>query len=504
MPAPSRKYHPAGRNKEVSKMGKRSLVSGALIAALFTVLVGTDAWAIPAFARKHQTSCQTCHIAYPKLNPFGNAYRLRGYRMPGETEDLVKEVPVPLGVDAYKRVWPDAVWPSDIPGTVPLSVDVQLTGVTLQVAEEEEEVDDQISDFPDETGHDFRFPESVELLAGGTFGETMSFLTAVGFKFGTEHGQTEVNVGIEHAELRFNGPFGSGTAFNAKLGRLTPEMTQQFSHGYLLTESAPASMLGFNPIGFHGSDEVAGFGHGGGHGGGGDGIALPAGVDGIEVYGIVKSRLDYSVGISNGMGPGEETADANRSKDFFGRVGYKFGGLSLDGEDYVESSKNWRETSLRVGAFGYRGDGEGILFRGTDENSGLFVENKDFYRAGFDVNIYWRDLNLIAGFARGRDTLAIYETISVSQPFELHDEEGFNYKGWFTELDYVFLPWLHGAFRYERLDPSEHDSESFERVTVNGTALVRANVKALIEYQRNIGGHEVDDYLLLWRLRFAF
>ena len=85
-------------------MGKRSLVSGALIAALFTVLVGTDAWAIPAFARKYQTSCQTCHIAYPKLNPFGNAFRLRGYRMPGETEDLVKEVPVPLGVDAYKRV----------------------------------------------------------------------------------------------------------------------------------------------------------------------------------------------------------------------------------------------------------------------------------------------------------------------------------------------------------------------------------------------------------------
>ena len=196
-------------------------------------------------------------------------------------------------------------------------------------------VDDQINDFPDETGHDFRFPEVRRASRWGTFGETMSFLTAVGFEFETEHGQTEVNVGIEHAELRFNGPFGSGTAFNAKLGRLTPEMTQQFSHGYLLTESTPVSMLGFNPIGFHGSDEVAGFGHGGGHGGGGGGIALPAGVDGIEVYGIVKSRFDYSGGISNGMGPGEETADANRSKDFFGRVGYKFGGLSLDGEDYV-------------------------------------------------------------------------------------------------------------------------------------------------------------------------
>ena len=71
-------------------------------------------------------------------------------------------------------------------------------------------------------------------------------------------------------------------------------------------------------------------------------------------------------------------------------------GLSLDGEDYVESSKNGRETSLRVGAFGYRGDGEGPLFRGTGHHGSSFAEDKNFTRAGVDVNVYWRDLNLIA------------------------------------------------------------------------------------------------------------
>ena len=81
-------------------------------------------------------------------------------------------------------------------------------------------------------------------------------------------------------------------------------------------------------------------------------------------------------------------------------MGYKFGGLSLDGEDYVESSKNWRETSLRVGAFGYRGDGEDPLFRGTGHHGSSFAEDKNFTRAGVDVNVYWRDLNLIAGFVR--------------------------------------------------------------------------------------------------------
>ena len=103
-------------------VGALSLIShAALVAVAVGVVIGpSSAEAIPAFARKYQTSCQTCHIAFPKLNSFGQAFRLRGYRMPAETEDMIKEKPIPLGASAYKRLWPDAVWPSDTPGTVPL------------------------------------------------------------------------------------------------------------------------------------------------------------------------------------------------------------------------------------------------------------------------------------------------------------------------------------------------------------------------------------------------
>jgi hypothetical protein len=370
-----------------------------LIAGLSVVLTAETASAIPAFARKYQTSCHTCHIAYPKLNSFGNAFRLRGYRMPAETEDMIKEEPVPLGVEAYKRVWPDAIWPSDIPGTVPLSVDVRVAYLTQHDAETNETIK-----------HDLRFPEEVELLAAGTLGETLSFFTAVGFGVETEHGETTVDVGIGHAEFRFNGPLGSGAAFNAKFGRLSPEITQAFNHGYLLTESMPAAMFGFNPIGFHGSTEVAGLGHAGGHhGGGGGGISLPASIDGIEVYGIVGHRFEYSAGISNGMGPGDTTRDANSSKDVFGRVGYKIGGLSLDGEEGLQNEKNWRENSLRVGLFGYRGDGGDILFQGTGHHASSFAEDQEFTRIGGDVNLYLRDLNVIFGFVRGRDSLAVFD-----------------------------------------------------------------------------------------------
>lgn len=490
----------------------RRIVSVVGLVAAFTIVLGGEsAWAIPAFARKYQTSCHTCHISYPKLNPFGNAFRLRGYRMPAETEDMIKEKPVSLGAEAYKRVWPDAIWPSDIPGTVPLSVDVRLSSVTTHDAEEDHT-----------TKNDFRFPESVELLGGGTFGETLSFLASLGFELESEHGETTVDIEVEHAELRFNGPFGSGTAFNAKLGRFTPEMSQGFSHGYLLTESTPVSIFGFNPIGFHGSTEVAGFGHAGAHGGGGGGISLPVGVEGIEVYGIIGHRFEYSGGISNGMGPGDESRDGNDAKDVFGRVGYKLGGLPLDGEGYQDSAKNWRESSLRVGLFGYRGDGGGMLFAGTGQHASSLAEDQEFTRVGFDVNLYWRDLNVIAGFVRGNDTLAVFDMAAGDEHGEAdehaeEDEHGgigelvlrsgfpddFIYKGWFTELDYVFYPWLHGAFRYALLDPSDPRRPNFKRVTVHGNALVRANVKAFVEYQRNLGEGD-DDYLIKGALRFAF
>jgi hypothetical protein len=90
------------------------------------LLPADSAEAIPAFARKYETSCQTCHVAYPKLNAFGEAFRLRGYRMPGETEEMIKDKPVSLGAPAWKRLWPKAIWPSDIPGSIPLAARVNL------------------------------------------------------------------------------------------------------------------------------------------------------------------------------------------------------------------------------------------------------------------------------------------------------------------------------------------------------------------------------------------
>src|ERR1700730_5340604 len=106
----------------------KSFHAAARTALLAVALVGiaSTAHAVPAFARKYQTSCQTCHIVFPKLNAFGQAFRLRGYRLPGETEELVKQPPVSLGAPAYKKLWPGAIWPGELPSYVPLAVIVKL------------------------------------------------------------------------------------------------------------------------------------------------------------------------------------------------------------------------------------------------------------------------------------------------------------------------------------------------------------------------------------------
>jgi hypothetical protein len=79
-------------------------------------LWSADSFAVPVFARKYHTACSTCHLAFPVRNGFGEAFRNNGYRFPNDADDeMIKEEPVTLGQEAYKNVFPNAIWPSDLP-----------------------------------------------------------------------------------------------------------------------------------------------------------------------------------------------------------------------------------------------------------------------------------------------------------------------------------------------------------------------------------------------------
>ena len=88
----------------------------------------STAQAIPAFARKYGTSCVTCHTVYPRLTPFGEAFRRNGYLFPGIDSDFIKQETVAMGQDAAKKQFPNAVWPGWVPSIPGLAFGANRSG----------------------------------------------------------------------------------------------------------------------------------------------------------------------------------------------------------------------------------------------------------------------------------------------------------------------------------------------------------------------------------------
>ena len=154
-------------------------------------LVSTRVNAVPAFSRKYQTSCQTCHSIFPKLNPFGTAFRLNGYHLPGETEEQVKQKPVSLGADAYERIWPKMVYPSTLPGNAPLRAERQ-DGGPLRLEPRRHRATDHPQRLP--------VPAGGESLRGGHARKSLQLLRRSDVR--RDPGR-RAEVEIEHARLDF-------------------------------------------------------------------------------------------------------------------------------------------------------------------------------------------------------------------------------------------------------------------------------------------------------------
>jgi hypothetical protein len=466
----------------------QSAARATLIAATLLGIAST-AHAVPAFARKYQTSCQTCHIVFPKLNAFGEAFRLRGYRLPGETEELVKQPPTSLGAPAYKKLWPQAIWPGEIPSYVPLAVVVKLGDMNNST---------QNADGSVTTIHnDLQFPQELNIFGVGTLGDHVSVYTEVTF---SENPDGSVAVELEHADMGFDSPFGPEDLFHFRLGKFNPNVVDGFSETQISTDAGIDSVFNYNPVGFAG-----------GTGLGADAvspnpISIPKLVRGIEGYGIIRHRALWVAGIANGIGPSATDTsgrfDGNNAKDVYARFDYKFGGMGLDGDTggqpYVPE-KNWRDNSLRLGVFTYRGDGSHIDFpMTTDAGLKTNIQDVHFLRTGVYANVFFQDLNVFGVYLHGTDALSVFDATTAALLNAIEPD----YHAWFTQADYVIYPWLQAGFRYETLTPADRSVPSVRTGVANVSALVRANVKAMVEYQRDLrqgGNHSLNGVL-----RFAF
>ncbi|MFI5180772.1 MAG: hypothetical protein ACHQPI_05235 [Thermoanaerobaculia bacterium] len=467
-------------------MTRKASIPGAFLPGCFAalLLLGTalPAGAVPVFSRKYQTSCQTCHTIFPKLNPFGQAFRLNGYHLPGETEEQIKQKPVSLGSDAYARLWPDMVYPSTLPGNVPVALNVKMADLYVSSH--------------DDTGHtivqnDFQFPQEVNLFTAGTLGDHFSFWGEVTY---AENPDGSSGVEIEHARLDVISAFGPDHLFNFRIGKLAPNLYDGFQEMWIMTDNGVDTMFSYNPIGYAGGTGLADSG---------GGISLPARMRAIEMYGVVAHRLLYVVGFGSPIGPGGPNGSfgASSTKDYYGRIDYKFGGMGLDGDSTGVNlpPENWRETSFRIGVLGYRGDGSGVDFTVMDPDGNLFnMQQLRFSRVGAYASLYVGDLNLFGAAVHGSDDLSLRDSVTGAE-ISLDTR---TWDAWFAQADYVITPVFQLSARYENLRPADSSAGRLEYLNANFSFLARANIKLMLEYRRDL--HDSLNYQIAAVLRAAF
>lgn len=299
------------------------------VAVYFVAL--RDARAVPSFARKYQTSCQTCHTVYPMLNPFGEAFRRDGYRFPsqnGSTDSDAEKAPsVSLGQEEYKKTFPDSVWPGKIAEAIPFSV--MFNGsVTANMPDSAAKAN---------AGNVFTWSgveAEFHLFGAGAFSDTLTYMTQVTMN--------DSGLDIETAYLLWNDIVGPRHLVNLWVGRLfAPQLTSFALHSSYLSDTVmPATSIGalYNPT----ASFVLGQGHN----------------DGAELSGTAGHRFNYALGwVAGSVGSGFTMPN---SEDIYAHIGVKSGGVALDGEgkygpNVPDPRKPWAEKSITFDLFAYHG-----------------------------------------------------------------------------------------------------------------------------------------------------
>lgn len=447
---------------------------GAVVSAVVIVVCAMLASvpktsAIPAFSRKYQTSCTTCHSNYPELNDFGEAFKRNGFKFPQDDESFVKEPPVLLGAKAQKEAFPGAVFPGEIPGFLPVAFRYegnftlnrkQPAGVVAQ------------NGFTPRT--DLFAPNTFTLLAAGSFGQNFSFWI-----------DDDISVDAGNA----NGTLGDGWLKYSDLGHgiglPKNALNVRFGQFELDLPFTQAKSIYLSPYDIYGEASVAGA-----LGTTNNPTIFGSPQRGIEFGGTPNNgNFDWSVAVTNGSNGG----DVFRStKDVYVRLSQKFN-LERDPESrkaiQAAGPTGPRDhTSLRVGFYYYYGKNQqnqdGKLF------PGLATIEEPFYRVGGDLRFKYRHLELFGLGMFGHDDNHIVNAGPV-----LAVAPAVKFSGGFAGANYWLFPWLIGTFHYDAVNShadfingtpaSQYHTRN--RFSPGFQVLVRANVKILGEYQYTFG-----------------
>lgn len=483
----------------------------SFVIALSGFITTRKAEAIPPFARKYQTACPTCHVVIPRLNPFGRAFRANGYRIPGGADEVfTKDEPLLLGANPWKKMFPKTIWPSDIPGLPPIGLEV-VTGMTVGLNNET-------------TKTEFNGIDEFAMLMGGTMGESFSFFGDVNlYKF-----DSPKTGWIERMFIQYNPDwFGGKGHINLRVGEFEPRIVGPFSNhrsiqimswfmGYLNTTMP---VIATNEEGVQIIRDFSGFYpnqkgieiYGGFDGKNGGGWEYAAGV----VNGEASHAQDIQTAATSGTGGSNPSLfvpasggrfETNDEKDWYVGLHYKFGGMGVLGGggdgDELAATDNWKDNngslpSVKIGGYFYRGSldrADETVNQGTAEEAET-NNDQHYTRAQADIDVFWGNMNLIAGYtvlhnkAGDGDTDSFEvdvvneftgpngNTISIPGKETRQSDVGMDTTvNIFTgEISYVVLPWLIPTWKTEFVQSDF--GASFNKNTVTVTALLRANIK---------------------------
>ena len=407
--------------RAIPRAFSRFLVAVQAFLVLAAILFASrPAAAIPAFARKYGTSCVTCHTIFPKLNPFGEAFRRNGYRFPGIDSDFVKQEPIALGQEAYKKTFPNSVWPGTLPSSIPLSVGF-LGAATIHPDK------DSSAGIADNNANITTKDLIAEahLWMGGSFDDTITFFGEVTFS-------TQNSVDVEHAVVLFNDLLFGPHALNIRLGKSFNTLTSFGGHSsYVADTYLPP--LGVTAILGSPSDSWSVMGE----------------YPGLELTGVIGGRFDYSLGFVAGS-----NFNVKNSQTFYAHAGFKIGGLRLDGEGggASDNAKPWAENALTLDTFAFRSASNYQPFVAT----GMTAPVDHCQTQGSSPCLDDEVLGF-GGSLRGQLGSAELNTGAYVERHShaTSDNFGVDALTQWNELSYVVFPWLVPAARVElsRLAP---------------------------------------------------
>ncbi|HEX2688531.1 MAG TPA: hypothetical protein VHN14_18010 [Kofleriaceae bacterium] len=403
-----------------------------IIIVLGMVGLTGHAGAVPAFARKYKTTCITCHTIFPKLTPFGEQFRRNGYRFPGIDSDSTKAEPVPLGTDEQKKTFPDSVWPGILSPFPPLAFGFNGQAIFHPDKKSSAGAADNhaVANFDTlvEEGH---------LWAAGSLDDTITFFSEL------TASRTE-GIDVETAALYFNDLVGPAHAVNLAAGRRIGTYTSFQSHSSYFTDL----MMPRVPVtGLYGATS--------------DPFVFNDNHNSIEVNGVLADRFDYAVGLAAGT-----NVDARNSANFYGHVGYKLGGSTLDGEHTNGIPQDLaHEQSITLDAFVYRS-----ISRFNDAMDPPVLTKDTSVTFGGTIRAQREELELDAGVFHQTDDHASSTAPSTT-----------TWSQW-DEVSYLVFPWLvvGGRVEYLRITPEGASTLSDLRISPGVVALIRPNLKLIL------------------------